>query len=123
MGATKQIARDQWKSYFDAFGKRHLRGELPTSASVEVVSSELGDQTEATRTHLEGIDYDPKSDALEVALEDRDHLVFQPAEIWVVEEDDGFISALEIVHAEGSREIMRLERGGSAAQAHAAEHR
>ena len=51
--------------------------------------------------------------------EDVDHLVFYPAEIWVVEEDDGVVSALEVVRSDGTREIMRLQRSGAGASVHA----
>jgi hypothetical protein len=113
MGATKQIPRDDWKRYFDEVEKRHILGRS-ARATIDLVSSEIGDQAETTQLLLEGIDYDPRSEALEVQLHDLDRLVFHPAEIWVVEEDDGFVSALEVVHADGMREIMRIERTGAA---------
>jgi len=53
--------------------------------------------------------------ATEVVEIDRERTV----EIWVVEEDDGFISALEVVRSDGTREIMRLQRSGAAASVHA----
>ena len=112
MGATKQIPRSDWQRYFDELTKRHLHGDPPKAASIELVSLELGDQPEATLVRLTDLDYDPKSEALEVMLEDVDHLVFHPAEIWVVEEEDGFISALAVVHTDGSKEIMRVQVSG-----------
>ena len=110
MGATKQIPRGEWQRYFDELAKRHFRGDTSTVASLELVSEELGDQPEETTAPLVGLSYDPKSEALEVLLADRDHLVFHPAEIWVVEEDDGFLSALEIVYADGTHEVMEIQR-------------
>jgi hypothetical protein len=115
MGATKQIAREHWQSYFDAFAKRHLRSDARMAASIDVLSPTLGVEPEATSVRLDGIDYDPKGQTLEVQLEGLDHLVFYPAEIWVVEEDDGFITALEVVRTDGGREITRIARGGAPA--------
>jgi hypothetical protein len=112
MGATKQIPRDNWKRYFDEVERRHIR-EGTASATINLVSTEIGDQPEVTRILIEGLDYDPKSEALEVQLKDLDRLVFHPVDIWVVEEDDGFVSALEVVHADGAREIMRIERNAA----------
>lgn len=109
MGATKQIPRDEWQRYFDQLARRHLRGDTQT-ASLELVSAELGDQLEETTAPLVGLSYDPKSEALEVILADRDHLVFRPAEIWVVEEDDGFVSALEVIYDDGTHEVMQIQR-------------
>jgi hypothetical protein len=110
MGATKEIPRSEWQRYFDDLAKRHLRGDTAAVASLELMSAELGDQLEETAAPLIGLSYDPKSEALEVILADRDHLVFHPAEIWVVEEDDGFVSALEVVYGDGTHEVMELQR-------------
>jgi hypothetical protein len=54
--------------------------------------------------------YDPKSNAFEIVLEGVDHLAFQPTQISVIEEDDGFISALEVLRADGVKEIVRMRR-------------
>jgi hypothetical protein len=112
MGATKQIPRDNWKRYFNEVDRRHIR-DGTSCATIDLVSSELGDQPETTQIPIEGIDYDPRSETLEVQLKDLDRLVFHPVEIWVVEEDDGFVSALEVVYADGVREIMRIERSAA----------
>lgn len=113
MGVIKQVPREGWAVYFKEFARRQLRSGLPTLATVEVMSLSIGDQPEATLKRLNGIDYDPKSNALEVVLEeDVDHLVWYPTEIWVVEEDDGFISALEVTRSDGTKEVMRFQRGG-----------
>jgi hypothetical protein len=120
MSVTKQIQRHEWQRYFDDLVKRHLRGDSQNaSVSIEVLSPSLGEQPEVTTARLVGLTYDPKSNALEMMLEDVDHLVFYPAEIWVVEEDDGVVSALEVVRSDGTREIMRLQRSGAAASVHA----
>jgi hypothetical protein len=112
MGSTKQIPRDDWKQYFEELDRRHLEDDSAT-ATIELLSEELGAEPEATRAHLIGLDYDAKDNALEVALDGLDHLVFEPVEIWVVEEDDGFVSALEVKQPDGSKEIMRIERIGA----------
>jgi len=112
MGVTRQIPREDWAAYFEELGRRQLRSDSPIEATVEVMSPSIGDQPEVTLERLDGIDYDPKSNALEVLLQDVDHLVFYPAEIWVVEEDDGSISALEVTRSDGTKEVMRFQRGG-----------
>jgi hypothetical protein len=110
MGATKQIPRAQWQSYFAAFSRRYLPNDAPMGASP--LSPTLGVAPEATSAHLEAIGYDPRGKTLEVRLEGVDHMVFYPAEIWVIEEEDGFISALEVVRPDGGREITRIARSG-----------
>jgi hypothetical protein len=111
MAATKQIPHDQWKDYFDRFTKRYLRDDRPEAATIELLSPELGDQVEA-EAHLQGISYDPRSKTLEVLLENIDHLVFHPKEIWVWEEEDGFLNSIEIVRDDGTKEILTIRRGG-----------
>jgi hypothetical protein len=48
-------------------------------------------------------------------LEDLDHLVFTPKEIWVLEGEAGFIATLEVVRPDDSKEIIYIRRGGSLA--------
>ena len=69
------------------------------------MSPTVGDQFEARTERLLGLTYDPQSAAVEVLLEDVDHLAFHPVEIWVIETGDGFISTMELVLADGTREI------------------
>ena len=78
MANTKQIPRSEWKAYFVRLTRAFLADDAPETATVEVLSSRLGDQIEAQTTRLLGITYDPKSSALEVWLEDLDHLAFDP---------------------------------------------
>src|SRR4051794_18819450 len=106
MGATKQIPSGEWEDYFVRFTRQHLQGDVQKTAAIEVLSPALGDQVEATLVPVTGVTYDPKSNSFELALQNLDHLVFLPEEIWVIEEDDGFISALEVVRADGTREIV-----------------
>ncbi len=112
MAATKRIPREQWASFFDRFTRAHLRDERPEAATVEILSPDPGDQVEAEAARLLGVSYDPKSEALEVLLENVDHLVFHPKEIWVVEEDDGFLPAIGLVRDDGTKELLSLRRTG-----------
>lgn len=110
MASTKQIPRDQWKNYFDAFTKKHLRDDLPESVTVELVSPELGGQVQAEGARLRGISYDPKNGALEVYLDKVDARAHNPKEIWVEEDDDGFLPSVEIVRGDGTKEILTIRR-------------
>ncbi|HXV59794.1 MAG TPA: DUF5335 family protein [Vicinamibacteria bacterium] len=112
MTTTKQIPRQQWKEYFDRFTKRHLRDDLPEAATIELVSAELGAQIGVDAARLLGISYDSKSEALEVLLENLDQLVHKPKEIWVVEDEDGFLPSIEIVRDDGTKEILTVRRTG-----------
>ncbi|QXD13768.1 DUF5335 domain-containing protein [Rhodocaloribacter litoris] len=112
MATTKQLPREQWKEYFDTFTKNFLRDPNPEAAVIELVSPELGDQVEADHVRVIGVTYDHKDNVLEVALEDLDHLIYNPKEIWVLEEDNGFVSSIEVVRDDDTREIIRLQSVG-----------
>jgi hypothetical protein len=113
-GVTRQIPRGEWKPFLERFTREHLR-EPPHTTTVEVLSPAMGDQLEARNQRLLGLNYDPKSDVLEVLLEGIDHLVFRPVELWVIESEDRFLSTLELVRPDGTRELLHLHRGGSPA--------
>src|SRR5262245_15833697 len=115
MGVTKQIPRAEWQRYFERFTNQHvLRGtdDVHQAATVEVLSPVLGDQYEANVVRLMGLVYEPRSNAFQVLLEDVDHLVFHPSEIWVIEEEGGFVSAVEVVRPDESKEIIYVRRSG-----------
>jgi hypothetical protein len=117
MSSTKLIKRELLPSYFEAFTKRFLIDGAPEQVDVEVLEDNLGDQHEVTGARLLGISYDRERDALEVAVEPAsgvvgDHRVYEPQEVWVVEEPDGFVSALEVVRPDGAREVLSVRRVG-----------
>ncbi len=111
MTTTKQIPRQQWTEYFDRFTKKYLRDDRPETATIELLSPTLGDQFEVEGVRLLGVSYDRKSDVLEVLLKNMDHLVFQPKEISAIEEGDGFLSGIEIVRGDGTKEVLTIRRG------------
>src|SRR6478672_9943573 len=106
MASTKQLPRAQWKDYFDQFTKAYLKDDQASAATVEVMSPTLGDQFEVSSVRLLGLDYDPKGETFEVLLENVDHLVFQPREIWILEGEPGFVSTIEVVQADGTKQII-----------------
>jgi hypothetical protein len=116
MKNTKQIPSGEWQAYFDRLSRACLSGETPETVTVEVLSPSIGDQIEAQTARLQGISYDPKSQALEVWMEDLDHLILQPSEIWVVEQEGGFVSAVEIKQSNGQVQLLYLHRSGPLAR-------
>jgi hypothetical protein len=110
MPETKRIPHDKLAHYFDAFSKRFLMDDSPESVDIEVVSPDLGDQPMASRARLRGITYDVHTRALEVELDSGDHRTYKPNEVWAVEEPDGFVSAIDIVRPDGTRELVTIRR-------------
>jgi hypothetical protein len=101
---TRKLERSEWQTYCD----RISRALIGKRAEVEVVSLDLGRQVEAEWLPIYGITFDPKDEAFEIALEGLDHRVRQPREFHVVEGPQG-LSSLEIVDADGLRQIVRLK--------------
>jgi len=116
MRTTKQLPRAEWKAYFDRFTREHVKDAAPGAATIEVMSPTLGDQFEVAAVRLLGLTFDPKSGALEVMLEGLDHLSLNPTEVWVLEGEPGFIATLEVVRADGIKEIIYIRRSGSLAR-------
>jgi hypothetical protein len=112
MLVTKRLSPDDMKEYFERFTRHFLVEESTDVADVEVVGPEIGDQVAAEGAHLTGIAYDPRTQALELALETGDLRSYTPKEVWAVEEDDGFVRAVEIVRGDDTTEIIRVRRLG-----------
>jgi len=101
--AMRKLDKTQWRTFFDRVPKM-LEGK---QAEIEVISLGLGDQVEAEWLPLLGIVYDPNDDIVEVALEDLDHLIQKPRDVYV-EEGPGGLVALEIVDADDVKQIVKL---------------
>jgi len=110
MAVTTKIPEAQLFDYFDRFTKRFLRDDSPEYASVEVLSPDWGEQYESEGEALIGITYDHKKKSLEFELESGDHRVYQPREVWALEEQDGFVSSIEVVPPDGPKEIVTVKR-------------
>lgn len=112
MGTTRQIPENDWQAFFEAFTRQHLMADPPSTATIEVVSPSQGDQVAASTSRLLGLSYDPRSQVFEVMVEQLDHLLFHPREIWVIEDESGFIPTMELVRSDGGQELIHLNRSG-----------
>jgi hypothetical protein len=100
---SRKIDLAQCQVYFD----RMSRAMDGRQAELEVASLDLGDQIEAEWIPLNGITYDKKDDLFEIALENVDHLIRQPREVWV-DELGLMLQSLEVVDRDGVRHILKL---------------
>jgi hypothetical protein len=99
----RKLDRQEWKSYFERISKL-IEGR---QAEIEVASLKLGDQIAAEWLPLLGLTYDPKDDVFEVTLDGIDHLIEHPREVYV-DGNSVELNALEVVDAEGVRQIVKL---------------
>jgi hypothetical protein len=112
MAVTKEISPEQLGTYFAEFTRRFLRDGSPEAVDVEVVEPELGSQVAVHGARLLGITYDPKKHALEFELDVGDHRILDLRDVWTLEEEDGFLDSISVVHPDGSREVMSIRRVG-----------
>jgi hypothetical protein len=112
MSVTTQVPRERLAEHFDEYTKRFLRNGSPEIVDVEVLEPDLGDQSAVEGARLLGITYDARDDALEFELDSGTHRVEAPKEVWTVEEQDGVISAIEVVCSDGSRQVVSIKRVG-----------
>src|SRR6202051_3098735 len=101
---ARQLEKSQWRAYFDRMSK----ALLGKRAEIEVASLKLGDQIEVEWLPLLGISYDPKDNVIQIALEGVEHLIYKPREMYV-EEEGLELSSLEVIDAEGTRQIIVLK--------------
>jgi hypothetical protein len=112
MAVTTRIPPERLFEYFDTLTKRFFRDDSPEAADACVVEPDWGSARPLREALLLGITYDRKKDSLEFALDSGDHRVLDPGEVWVMEEPDGFVSAVEVVRPDGGREVVSVKRLG-----------
>ncbi|MGZ5573294.1 MAG: DUF5335 family protein [Usitatibacter sp.] len=100
---SRQIPKAEWQAYFDSISETMAGSQV----ELEVASLGLGDQLEAEWVDFEGIAYDPAEDVIEFVLQDLDHRIDKPREIWLDETPHSLLG-LEVVDAEGLRHILLL---------------
>jgi hypothetical protein len=112
MAVTREISPDQLELYFAEFTRRFLRDGFPKAADVEVLEPELGSQIPIQGARLLGITYDPRTQTLELELDVGDHRIFDLFDVWALEEQDGFLNSVAVIHEDGSRELVTIKRVG-----------
>jgi uncharacterized protein DUF5335 len=112
MPVTRALSPDQLQFYFAEFTRRFLRDGSPEAADVEVLEPDLGSQIAIQGARLLGITYEPRSRALELELDVGDHRIFDLFDVWTLEDQDGFLNSVAVIHQDGSREIVSIKRVG-----------
>jgi hypothetical protein len=100
---ARSIDKSEWE-VFCATVSQVLEG---SQAELQVVSVDIGGQTEKEWAPLVGISYDPEDDVIDIAFEEVDHIVSQPQEL-LADIDNASINALQITDADGRRHLVKL---------------
>lgn len=109
---TNDIPTHEWVPFLDEFSQRHL-GQPVT---VEVLSQAIGVQREAVALPLVGVSVDLKDDSEQIDVIAGDsphahvmHAVPSPVRVQLARDDDGRDQALQLISADGTTTLVRLE--------------
>ncbi|HEX2113232.1 MAG TPA: DUF5335 family protein [Alphaproteobacteria bacterium] len=101
--ATRKIEKAHWREFLV-----NLTHSLVDSGSeAEVGYLALRCRIEEKWIGLFGLNYDPRADAIEIALDGIDHVIESPRELWA-EVGLGGLESLEIVGPNHTSQIVRL---------------
>jgi hypothetical protein len=108
---TRQIPRSDWNDFFTAFSQRHD----DEAVALEVLSPEIGAQTQARDLHLRGISPagHHQDEGLAVMLDSPDgahvtHMIPKPTHVWLQTAAGESEDSLEIESADGTKTLIRF---------------
>jgi hypothetical protein len=109
---TREIPRDEWKSFFDTFSRQH-EGWL---ATLEIFSKDLGAQQEAHELPLEGVSLasggdEPDTISIDLGTPPDNHVshaIVRPTRVWLQQTTAGANAALEIEASDGTQTLLRF---------------
>jgi hypothetical protein len=101
--ALTKLDKRNWQTFFD----RVSRASSGRRAEIEVAGLDLGAQVEAEWLPLLGIAYDPKKEIVEIALDNVDHMIQKPRDVFV-EQDATGLASLEVTDGDGRQHIVQL---------------
>lgn len=100
---TRKLESSDWQRYFDEVAKK-----LPSMrVGISIMGESIGVQSESEDSALVGISYDSNEQVFEVDAANHSHRVPKPKEIYVREEA-GTLSSIEVVAADGTKQIIEL---------------
>lgn len=105
----RKLRKPEWRPYFERVG----RALLDKRAAIEILSPQFSTELQAEWVPMLGISYDPRNDAVVVAVAGLRHMIRKPQHL-VAEEKGGQLATLEIIDEDGLSHIVRLREGGPA---------
>ena len=85
-----------------------MKDKQPEHVEIQVLSEQMGIQPETRWTVLKGITYDPNDDMLQIQVENLEHMISHPSEIYVNEEEDGWLTGMMVIQRGGERNIIEI---------------
>ncbi|SMO63479.1 DUF5335 family protein [Fodinibius sediminis] len=106
--AIKQINKEDWQPFFDSFSHKYLKDDQPEYAEIRILSAESGAQPQTEWLVLEGLTFNAKEDLLDIRVEGLNRMILNPSQVYVDEDTDGWITSMEIVESDGTKDIIEL---------------
>ena len=111
IGVNKSVPRNQWSEFFDLFSN----GNRGRRISIEMISSDLGNENLIQNAPLRALIYDRpnKGDnlAIEVGKDEvtYSHTVDSPTEVWTGQSENGVMMAIQIADTAGTKTLIKLQ--------------
>lgn len=101
--ASRPLKKDEWQTYFDTFSKKH-----PSSlVNLEIIGTDVGDQTEIKWQPLKGISHDPHTDSVYILTDSIEHSILHPKSV-ELNEMNGSVNSIQVVDQDNNRQIIQL---------------
>jgi hypothetical protein len=101
--SVRKLDKSEWCGFFDHLSK----AMIGKRSEIEVIGLAIGAQIQAEWLLLLGISYDPKDDIIEIALDDIDHIINGPREVFV-DLSAGGLAVLQMIDRDGLSQIVKL---------------
>lgn len=108
---NKSVPQDRWSQFFDLFSN----GNRGRHISIELIDSEIGNETLIQNAPLRALIYDRPGKGNDLAIEvGKDevtyaHTVDAPTEVWTGQNADGVMMAIQIADATGTKTLIKLQ--------------
>jgi hypothetical protein len=100
---TRKIEKAHWRDFLENL----THSLVDTGSEAEVGYLALRRRIDEKWLGLFGLNYDPRVDAIEIALDGIDHVIEAPRELWA-EFGPGGLESIEIVCPNHTSQIVRL---------------
>ena len=109
---TREIPREEWKSFFDTFSQQH-EGWL---ATLEILGKDIGAQKEGDELPLTGVSLasggnEPEMISIDLGSAPDNHVghtIIGPTHVWLQQTTAGANAALEIEASDGTQTLLRF---------------
>lgn len=101
--SVRKLDKSEWCGFFNHLSKVMIGKR----SEIEVIGLAIGAQIEAEWLLLLGISYDPKGDVIEIALDQIDHIISGPREVFI-DFSAGRFTVLQMIDRHGLAQIVTL---------------